>query len=121
MAVNFIFTKAVLIHKFLHILHFHCAFIRNVVIVVSVSGGWKMAAAMAAMKLLALIPDHSVRHRLLHPMPDTARLAKITSFNRARTCIIREYGAAWCNVTIRQFERRGDCAIGKQPFSSAQR
>src|SRR6266487_320817 len=41
--------------------------------------------------------------------------------NRAGTLVIHENDATWGDFTIRHLERRRDGALGKQPFSTAQR
>src|SRR5258708_3876216 len=41
--------------------------------------------------------------------------------NRAGTLVIHENDATWGDLALRHLERRRDGAIGKQPFSTAQR
>src|SRR6266849_7782682 len=41
--------------------------------------------------------------------------------NRAGTLVIHENDATWGDLALRHLERRWDGAIGKQPFSTAQR
>src|SRR5260370_29486500 len=41
--------------------------------------------------------------------------------NRAGTLVIHENDATWGDCALRHLERRRDGAIGKQPFSTAQR
>ena len=42
-------------------------------------------------------------------------------YNRACTLVIHDNDATCGDLAIRHFERRRNCAIGKQPFSTAQR
>ena len=44
-----------------------------------------------------------------------------TGCNRAGTLVIHENDATWGDLALCHLERRWDCAIGKQPFSTAQR
>src|ERR1700692_2490469 len=41
--------------------------------------------------------------------------------HRAGALVIHENDATWGDFALRHLERRWDCAIGKQPFSTAQR
>src|SRR5689334_14172171 len=60
---------------------------------------------------------------------DSARidacLAQLLSYSasrdRARTLVVRDDDATWGDLALRHLERRRDCAIGKQPFATAQR
>lgn len=54
-------------------------------------------------------------------MSDGARLRNTSGFDRARTLVIHDNDTLWGDLAFRHLERGRYGAIGKQPFSTAQR
>ena len=54
-------------------------------------------------------------------MSDGARLFNTSGCDRACPLVIRDNDTLWGDLALRHLERRRDGAIGKQPFSTAQR